>query len=371
MKRALFIDRDGTLVQEVPHTHQLDDPAHIIFYPKVIRNLFLLRKHTDFELVMVSNQDGLGTPAFPQARFDACQGIILRTLAGEGIVFDNILIDPSFPQDGSPRRKPGTAMLTQYLSGDYDLSRSFVIGDRLSDIQLAANLGAQAIRLHPQPFPQDLPPDLPVALVTDDWDRVAAYIAGGPRQASVHRHTHETDVRLSLNLDGQGLSHIHTGLGMLNHLLEQIARHGDIDLHVDVHGDLHVDEHHTLEDTALALGEAFRLALGDKRGIERYGFVLPMDECRAMVTLDFGGRPSFIWQAHFARERIGDLPTELFFHFFKSLSDAALLNIHIQADGANEHHKIEAIFKAFARALRMALRRDVRHARLPSTKGVL
>ncbi|MDR2791897.1 MAG: bifunctional histidinol-phosphatase/imidazoleglycerol-phosphate dehydratase HisB [Tannerellaceae bacterium] len=369
-KRALFIDRDGTLVQEVPVTEQLDDPALIVFYPKVIRNLYFLRQHTDFEFVMVSNQDGLGTPTFPRASFDRCHSIILRTLEGEGIRFDKVFIDDSRPEDRSPRRKPGTGMLTEYLTGDYDLTNSYVIGDRWTDVELATNLGTQAILLkHP---PADIPAGVSSpALVTDDWDRVAEFLYAGERTVTIHRKTKETDIHIVLNLDGTGRTEVATGLGMFDHLLDQIGRHAGFDLSIHVTGDLHVDEHHTMEDTALALGEALRQALGDKRGIERYGYALPMDDCLALVALDFGGRPWLEWQAAFARERVGDVPTEMFPHFFKSLSDAAMMNLHIRSEGTNEHHKIEGIFKALARALRMAVRRDIYRYELPTTKGIL
>jgi imidazoleglycerol-phosphate dehydratase/histidinol-phosphatase len=368
-KRALFIDRDGTLVREVPETEQLEDPSEIVFYPKVIRNLYFLRQHTDYEFVMVSNQDGLGTEAFPYEKFEACQGMILRTLEGEGVVFDRILIDESYPEEQSPRRKPRTGMLSEYMTGEYDLGNSFVIGDRLTDVELAANLGAQAIWLREAEGADT--GGLPVKLVTPDWDQVAALIYGGERCGTVHRKTRETDVYVKLNLDGNGYTEVRTGLGMFDHLLEQIPRHGGIDLTLHVTGDLHVDEHHTIEDTALALGQALRIALGDKRGTERYGYALPMDDCLAHAVLDFGGRPWLEWEADFGREYVGDVPTEMFPHFFKSLSDAALMNLYIQAKGTNEHHKIEAIFKALARAIRMSIRRDIYRYELPSTKGVL
>jgi imidazoleglycerol-phosphate dehydratase/histidinol-phosphatase len=368
-KRVLFIDRDGTLVEEVPDTKQLDDPSQIVFYPGVIRNLYFLRHHTDFEFVMVSNQDGLGTDGYPYERFEVCQKMILRTLEGEGIVFDRILIDDSYPGAKSPRRKPGTGMLTEYMTEEYDLGKSFVIGDRLTDVELATNLGAQAIWLRAPEGAET--GGLAVKLVTQDWDAVSSLVYAGERSSTVHRKTQETEVYVSLNLDGSGKTEVETGLGMFNHLLEQISRHGGLDLTVRVHGDLHVDEHHTIEDTALAMGEALRKALGDKRGTERYGYVLPMDDCLAHVVLDFGGRPWLEWEATFHREHIGDVPTEMFRHFFKSLSDAGMMNLYIEAKGSNEHHKIEGIFKGFGRAVRMAVRRDIYRYELPSTKGLL
>ncbi|MDR3137963.1 MAG: bifunctional histidinol-phosphatase/imidazoleglycerol-phosphate dehydratase HisB [Tannerellaceae bacterium] len=368
-KRALFIDRDGTIVEEVPVTEQLDDARRIVFCPKVIRSLYFLREHTDYELVMVTNQDGLGTESFPQERFEECQGIILRTLSGEGVRFDRILIDESFASAPSACRKPGVGMLGEYMSGEYDLANSYVIGDRRSDMELAVNLGCKGIWLREAEGTEI--EGLPVVLVTQDWEAVAAVIYGGERRAIVHRQTRETDVYVEVNVDGRGAGEVKTGLGMLDHLLEQIPRHGGIDMEVRVKGDLHVDEHHTIEDTALALGEALRKALGDKRGTERYGYALPMDDCLAQVVVDFGGRPWLEWEVGFVREKVGDVPTEMFRHFFKSLSDAGLMNLYIEAKGTNEHHKIEAIFKGLARAIKMAVRRDIYRYDLPSTKGVL
>ena len=376
-KKVLFIDRDGTLVIEPPVDYQLDSLEKLEFYPKMMRNLFFIRKKLDFELVMVSNQDGLGTASFPEDTFWPAHNLLLKTLEGEGITFDAIYIDRSMPQDNAPTRKPRTGMLTRYLNyEDYDLAGSFVIGDRATDVELACNLGCRAILLQPDkqlleasPLREKLLSTC--ALATDDWDKVCEYLFAGERCAEVRRTTHETDVYISLNLDGHGHCDISTGLGFFDHMLEQIGRHGGFDLTIHTKGDLHVDEHHTIEDTALALGECLYQALGSKRGIERYGYALPMDDCLCQVCLDFGGRPWLVWDATFSRERIGDVPTEMFYHFFKSLSDTARMNLNIQARGENEHHKIEGIFKALARALKMAVRRDIYHYELPTSKGVL
>lgn len=353
-QRLLFIDRDGTILRE-PEDEQIDSFEKFRFLPGVIRNLHFLRTHTDFLFVMVSNQDGLGTSSYPEDDFWPTHNLMLQTLHDEGIDFDDILIDRSFPHENLPTRKPGTAMLTQYLEGDYDLTNSYVIGDRETDAQLARNLGCKALILNDEL----------------NWDKVAELLFAGERTAQVRRTTKETDIDVSLNLDGHGVADIATGLGFFDHMLEQIARHGNIDLKIHVSGDLHVDEHHTIEDTALALGECLARALGDKRGIERYGFTLPMDDCLCTVALDFGGRPWLVWDAEFNREYVGDVPTEMFLHFFKSLSDTARMNLHVRAEGQNEHHKIEGIFKAFARSLRMAVRRDIYRYELPSSKGVL
>ena len=373
-KRSLFIDRDGTLVIEPPVDYQLDSFDKLEFYPKVIRNLYFIRKQLDFEWVMVTNQDGLGTPSFPEETFWPVHNLIMKTLKGEGIVFEDILIDRSFPEDNSPNRKPRTGMLGKYLSGDYDLENSYVIGDRPTDMELAYNLGAKGIWLHEADDTDEellaRMPQRPV-LITSDWDRISEFLFAGERMTEIHRVTKETDVYIRLNLDGTGDTHIATGLGFFDHMLEQIGKHAGMDLTIQVKGDLQVDEHHTIEDTALALGEALRKALGDKRGIERYGYTLPMDDCLCSVVLDFGGRPWLVWDVDFKRERVGDVPTEMFLHFFKSLSDAARMNLNIKAEGQNEHHKIEGIFKALARSLKMAVRRDIYHYNLPSTKGLI
>lgn len=375
MKRALFIDRDGTLVMEPPVDYQLDSLEKLEFYPKMFRNLYFIRKQLDFEFVMVTNQDGLGTSSFPEDTFWPAHNKMLKALEGEGIRFDDILIDCSFPEDNSPNRKPRTGMLGKYLSGEYDLGASYVIGDRLTDMQLAANLGAKGIWL--RPFNDEARmilaenSSLNPVLVTDDWDRVTEYLFAGERRAVVQRTTRETDIYVEVNLDGHGRTEISSGLGFFDHMLDQIGKHSGIDLTVRVKGDLEVDEHHTIEDTAIALGEALLKALGDKRGIERYGYCLPMDDCLCSVALDFGGRPWLVWDAEFHRERVGDMPTEMFLHFFKSLSDAARMNLNVKAEGANEHHKIEGIFKALARSIKMAIRRDIYRYELPSTKGLL
>ncbi|WP_029903996.1 bifunctional histidinol-phosphatase/imidazoleglycerol-phosphate dehydratase HisB [Prevotella sp. 10(H)] len=369
-KRALFIDRDGTIVIEPPTDYQLDSLEKLEFYPKVIRNLYFIRKNLDFEFVMVTNQDGLGTSSFPEHTFWPPHNLMLKTLQGEGITFDDILIDRSFPEDSLPTRKPGTGMLGKYTSGEYDLEHSFVIGDRMTDVELAKNLGAKAIFLRDD---MDIPEELQdiCALQTADWDMVTEFLFAGERKAEVKRTTKETDIYVSLNLDGKGNCDITTGLGFFDHMLEQIGKHSGMDLTIKVKGDLDVDEHHTIEDTAIALGEALYKAFGDKRGIERYGYYLPMDDCLCSVALDFGGRAWLIWDADFQRERVGDMPTEMFMHFFKSLSDSARMNLNMKAEGKNEHHKIEGIFKAFARALKMAKKRDIFNYELPSTKGVI
>lgn len=372
-KKVLFVDRDGTLVIEPPVDYQLDSLEKLEFYPKVIRNLSFIRSHLDFELAMVTNQDGLGTDSFPEETFWPAHNLILKTLAGEGVTFDEIFIDRSFPEDNAPTRKPRTGMLTKYLNNpDYDLAGSFVIGDRATDVELARNLGCRAIYLSDSAEPlREKGLEEHCALVTTDWDRIADFLFAGERRAAVKRTTKETDIRVAVDLDGSGRCDIATGLGFFDHMLEQIGKHAGIDLTIRVKGDLHVDEHHTIEDTAIALGDCIWQALGSKRGIERYGYSLPMDDCLCHVCLDFGGRPWLVWDAEFHRERIGDMPTEMFLHFFKSLSDAAKMNLNIKAEGQNEHHKIEGIFKALARALKMAIRRDIYHYELPSSKGVL
>ena len=375
MKRALFIDRDGTLVIEPPVDYQLDSLEKLEFYPKVFRNLYFIRKQLDFEFVMVTNQDGLGTSSFPEDTFWPAHNKMLKTLEGEGIVFDDMLIDRSFPEDNSPNRNPRTGMLGKYLAGEYDLANSYVIGDRLTDMELAANLGAKGIWLRPSNEEADRllvgNPSLSPVLITDDWDKITEYLFAGERRAVVQRTTKETDIYVEVNLDGNGKTAISTGLGFFDHMLDQIGKHSGMDLVIRVKGDLNVDEHHTIEDTAIALGEALLKALGDKRGIERYGYSLPMDDCLCSVALDFGGRPWLVWDAEFRREMVGDMPTEMFLHFFKSLSDAARMNLNIRAEGTNEHHKIEGIFKALARSVKMAIRRDIYKYELPSTKGLL
>ena len=354
MKKILFIDRDGTILRE-PEDEQIDSFEKFKFLPGAISALRFLRQHTDYLFVLVSNQDGLGTDAYPEADFWPTHNLMLDILHGEGIDFDAQHIDRSFPEDNQPTRKPGIAMLTEYLTGNYDIAGSYVIGDRHTDALLAQNLGCQSLILSDEM----------------DWERIREVAYAGERTAEVRRTTKETDIHIHLNLDGNGKADIQTGLGFFDHMLEQIAKHGNIDLSIQAKGDIHVDEHHTIEDTGLALGECLLKAMGDKRGIERYGYCLPMDDCLCQVALDFGGRPWLVWNAEFHRERIGEMPTEMFLHFFKSLSDAARMNLNIRAEGENEHHKIEGIFKALARALKMAVRRDVEHMQLPSSKGVL
>jgi imidazoleglycerol-phosphate dehydratase/histidinol-phosphatase len=373
MKKVLFIDRDGTLIVEPPVTFQVNTLEELEFLSGVIRNLYLIRKNLDFEWVMASNQDGLGTSAYPQENFDRVQGKMLAIFRNEGITFDRILIDKSFPEENLPSRKPGTALFSHYLTGDYDLENSFVIGDRLTDIQLAANLGCRAIVLNPCESFLDNHPELKssCALIAPHWDAVSRFLFSGERKARVERTTKETHIEIEIFLDGKGKTEISTGLHFFDHLLEQIGKHSGMDLRIKVSGDLQVDEHHTIEDTGIALGEALQKALGDKRGIERYGFCLPMDDCLCSVALDFGGRAWLVWDAEFRREKIGDMPTEMFLHFFKSLSDSAKINLNIKAEGQNEHHKIEGVFKAFARSVKMAAKRDIFSCELPSTKGVL
>lgn len=372
-KKVLFIDRDGTIVIEPPVDYQLDAFEKLEFYPKAIRNLYFIRQKLDFEFAMVTNQDGLGTPSFPEDTFWPVHNLVLNTLRNEGVTFDEIFIDRSFPEDNAPTRKPRTGMLTRYLNNeDYDLAGSFVIGDRATDVELAKNLGCKAILLQDDKecLKEKNLEDV-CALATTDWDRVAEFLFAGERTAEVQRTTKETDIRIRLNLDGNGTCHISTGLGFFDHMLEQIGKHGGIDLDITVKGDLEVDEHHTIEDTAIALGECIYQSLGSKRGIERYGFCLPMDDCLCQVALDFGGRAWLVWDAEFHREKIGDMPTEMFLHFFKSLSDSARMNLNIKAEGQNEHHKIEGIFKALARSIKMAVRRDIYHYEVPSSKGCI
>lgn len=355
-QKILFIDRDGTLIEE-PFDEQIDSFDKLHFLPGVFKNLRFICEKTDFALVLVSNQDGLGTSSFPENTFWPVHNFIIDTFASEGITFAAQHIDRHFPADNSPMRKPGVGMLTEYLDiNRYDLAASYVIGDRETDAQLAQNLGCKSLILGKDVM---------------SWDKIAEIVFAGERTVEMHRTTKETDVYVKLDLNGTGKCDICTGLGFFDHMLEQIGKHGMLDITVRVKGDLHVDEHHTIEDTALTLGECLGKALGDKRGIERYGYSLPMDDCLCQVALDFGGRPWLVWQADFQREKIGEMPTEMFMHFFKSLSDSAKINLHIKAEGQNEHHKIEGIFKALARALKMAVKRDVQHFELPSTKGSL
>lgn len=373
MKKALFIDRDGTLIAE-PADEQIDSLEKLEYLPKVFRNMHFIAKNLDYELVIVTNQDGLGTDSFPEDTFWPAHNKMLRAFEGEGVVFDDICIDRHFPRDNSPTRKPGTGMLSKYMDGSYDLASSFVIGDRLTDVMLAKNLDSKAILINDGSLVDEMKAqglDQFCVLVTTDWDQIYACVAAPERTAKVVRNTKETKIAVKLNLDGTGKGNISTGLGFFDHMLDQIARHAGVDLTIKVDGDLQVDEHHTIEDTALALGEAFKMALGDKRGVERYGYCLPMDDCLAQCAIDFGGRPWLVWDAEFKREKVGDMPTEMFFHFFKSFSDASLSNLNIKAEGQNEHHKIEGIFKALARSIKMAIRKDVFNFELPTTKGAL
>lgn len=372
-KKVLFIDRDGTLVIEPPIDYQLDSFEKLEFYPKVFRNLFFIRQKLDFDFVMVTNQDGLGTSSFPEETFWPVHNLVMKTFENEGIIFDDVQIDRSFPEDNAPTRKPRTGMLTQYIDNDaYDLENSFVIGDRATDVELAYNLGCKAILLQKDDsILKDKKLQDTCVLATADWDKVAEFLFAGERIAEVRRTTKETDIYIRLNLDGSGTCKINTGLGFFDHMLEQIGKHGGLDLTIQVKGDLEVDEHHTIEDTAIALGECLYQALGNKRGIERYGYCLPMDDCLCQVTLDFGGRAWLVCDAEFKREKIGEMPTEMFLHFFKSLSDAARMNLNIKAEGQNEHHKIEGIFKALARSIKMAVKRDIYHYEVPSSKGCI
>jgi imidazoleglycerol-phosphate dehydratase/histidinol-phosphatase len=374
MKRVLFIDRDGTLIKEPETDFQVDSLEKLEFMPEVFRALYSIVSLLDYELVIVSNQDGLGTSSFPENTFWPAQNKMLKTFENEGITFAAIHIDTSLPAENAPTRKPGIGMLGKYFSEEYDLKNSYVIGDRITDIKLAKNLGAKAIVYgNGIPDSENSKEELTeiVALKTGSWIDIFSFLRAGNRRSKVTRNTRETRIMVELDLDGKGISKISTGLGFFDHMLDQISKHAGIDLIIDVKGDLEVDEHHTIEDTALALGEAFKAALGDKRGIERYGFALPMDESSAQVLIDFGGRPWLVWEAEFKREKIGEMPTEMFMHFFKSFSDASLCNLNIKAEGQNEHHKIEGIFKAFARALKMAKQRNVFEYQLPTTKGVL
>ena len=377
MKKVLFIDRDGTIVIE-PTDFQLDSLDKLEFYPKAFQYLAKIANELDYELVMVTNQDGLGTASFPEDTFWPTQNFILRAFENEGVLFDDIFIDRSFPADNAPTRKPRTGMLTKYIDNpNYDLTNSFVLGDRITDVSLAKNLGAKAIFLKQQ---EGLGSDEikenedfsdVISLQTTDWKTIYEFLKLEARSASIERKTHETDICIHLNLDGTGKSKIDTGIAFFDHMLDQIARHGQMDLEITVNGDLEVDEHHTIEDTAIALGEVFAKALGNKLGIERYGFCLPMDDCLSQVAIDFGGRNWLVWETEFKREMVGKMPTEMFYHFFKSFSDGAKANINIKAEGTNEHHKIEAIFKAFAKAIKVAVKRDTEKMILPSTKGML
>ena len=363
MKKVLFIDRDGTLVIEPPIDFQLDSLEKLEFYPNVFQFLSRIATELDYELVMVTNQDGMGTDSFPENTFWPAQNKIIQAFENEGIVFSDVLIDSSFPEQNLPTRKPGVGMLPQYIKGNYDLKNSFLIGDRMTDVQLAENLGCQAIFISNDSTEK-------ASLTTTSWNEIYKFLSQQPRMATVVRNTNETKITVELNLDGSGKSKIQTGLGFFNHMLEQIAKHGNIDLNIDVKGDLYVDEHHTIEDVGIALGEVFAKALGSKKGIERYGFLLPMDDCLAQVALDFGGRSWLVWKAEFKREKIGEMPTEMFSHFFKSFCDGAKCNLNIKSEGENEHHKIESIFKAFAKAIKIAVKKDGSNT-IPSTKGIL
>ena len=378
MKKVLFIDRDGTLAIEPPVDYQLDSFEKLEFYPKVFQYLGKIAKELDFELVMVTNQDGLGTPSFPETTFWPVHNFLVKTFEKEGIIFTEQIIDRTFARDNAPTRKPNTGLLSHYISSSYDLENSFVIGDRMTDIELAKNLGAKGIFINNDNI--EGTDELTVtkdelenyiALETKDWSAIYEFLKAKDRTGSISRNTNETKIKIDLNLDGTGKSDISTGISFFDHMLDQIARHGQLDLVVNVIGDLEVDEHHTIEDTAIALGEVFAKTLGNKLGIERYGFYLPMDDCLSQVAIDFGGRNWLVWEADFKREMVGKMPTEMFFHFFKSFTDGAKCNLNIKAEGTNEHHKIESIFKAFAKAIKMAVKRDVEKMILPSTKGVL
>jgi imidazoleglycerol-phosphate dehydratase / histidinol-phosphatase len=376
-KKVLFIDRDGTIIKET-QDEQIDVFDKMIFYPKCIPFLSKIAKELDYELVMITNQDGLGTDIFPENTFWPVHNFIMKTYENEGVVFDKVFLDRTFPKDNANTRKPGTGLLTNYFYEAYDLENSFVIGDRLTDVELAKNLGSKAIFINDNTNlgtteisvkQEELQPT--IALETNDWEKIYEFLKLENRTASIQRKTNETDISITLNLDGTGKSKIDTGIPFFDHMLDQIARHGQMDLDIQVKGDLEVDEHHTIEDTAIALGEVFAKALGTKLGIERYGFCLPMDDCLAQVALDFGGRNWLVWETEFKREMIGQMPTEMFYHFFKSFTDGAKANLNIKAEGTNEHHKIEAIFKAFAKAIKVAVKRDVEKMILPSTKGML
>lgn len=378
MKKVLFIDRDGTIVLE-PENYQLDSLDKLEFYPKAFQYLAKIANELDYELAMVTNQDGLGTDSFPENTFWPTQNFILKAFENEGVVFDEIFVDRTFPEENAPTRKPRTGLLTKYLNNpEYDLENSFVLGDRLTDVELAKNLGAKAIFMNDtdgvgsneiSSKREEL--NETIVLQTMDWKKIYEFLKLEARTASITRKTNETDIYINLNLDGTGKSKIETGIAFFDHMLDQISRHGQMDLEILVKGDLEVDEHHTIEDTAIALGEVFAKALGNKLGIERYGFCLPMDDCLAQVAIDFGGRNWLVWETEFKREMVGKMPTEMFYHFFKSFSDGAKANLNIKAEGINEHHKIEAIFKAFAKAIKVAVKRDTEKMILPSTKGML
>jgi imidazoleglycerol-phosphate dehydratase/histidinol-phosphatase len=378
MKKILFIDRDGTMVLE-PNDYQLDSFEKLEFYPNVFQYLGKIAKELDFELVMVTNQDGLGTDSHPEINFWPVHNLVMKAFASEGVVFSEVLIDKTFPHENALTRKPATGLLTKFIDNiEYDLTNSFVIGDRITDVELAKNLGSKAIFINTEEglgsaeiASKNWELDSVIALQTTDWKVIYEFLKLEERSASTERKTNETDIYINLNLDGTGKSKIETGIAFFDHMLDQIARHGQMDLEILVKGDLEVDEHHTIEDTAIALGEVFAKALGNKLGIERYGFCLPMDDCLAQVAIDFGGRNWLVWETEFKREMVGKMPTEMFFHFFKSFSDGAKANINIKAEGINEHHKIEAIFKAFAKAIKVAVKRDTEKMILPSTKGML
>lgn len=366
MKKVLFIDRDGTLIWEPPDTFQIDSFEKLKFLPGVFTYLGKIAKELNYELVMVTNQDGLGTDSYPENTFWPIQNFIIEAFEKEGVVFSEICIDKSFESENKPTRKPNTGMLTKYLNGNYDLKNSFVIGDRLTDVKLAANLGCRSIFIKNYDTPTNA-----IDKTVETWEEIYNFLKLPERSSEYIRKTNETEISIKLNLDGTGKSEITTGLNFFNHMLEQIARHGNLDLNIQAKGDLHIDEHHTIEDVGIALGETFTKAIGTKKGIERYGFCLPMDDCLAQVAIDFGGRSWIEWKAEFKREKVGDMPTEMFFHFFKSFSDSAKCNLNIKAEGTNEHHKIESIFKAFAKAIKFALKRDMDNNELPSTKGML
>ncbi len=377
MKKVLFIDRDGTMIKETAD-EQIDAFEKMRFYPKAFTFLGKIAKELDYELVMITNQDGLGTDSFPEETFWPVHNFILQSFENEGVVFDKVFLDRTFPHENADTRKPGTGLLTEYFNDSYDLENSFVIGDRLTDMELAKNLGSKGIFINDETHlgtgeitvkRDEL--DTVISLESNDWEKIYEFLKLNDRSAEIHRKTNETDIHIRLNLDGIGKSTISTGLAFFDHMLDQLARHGQMDLDIKVDGDLKVDEHHTIEDTAIALGEVFHKALGNKLGIERYGFCLPMDDCLAQVAIDFGGRNWLVWEADFKREKIGEMPTEMFHHFFKSFTDGAKANLNIKAEGTNEHHKIEAIFKAFAKSIKVAVKRDVEKMVLPSTKGVL